>query len=264
MPPTDPGHLDRIQLADGALGSDVHLGESLTTLVAVMARLRRDCPWDAGQTHRSLVKHLIEETAETVDAIEVGSDVDLVEELGDVLLQVFFHAEIGRLESRFDIDDVAMAVTNKLIARHPYVFGDDEVPTDMMATWEGAKQAVKHRDSVLDGIADSMPTLARAAKVATRLRDTHTDGLLDNARLADAQMSGLVPPDVADDLPGGGDVSEQLADDNVSLSSSLTSDAVGQQLLATVRQAVQAGIDPDQALRDALRAWERQLRETGL
>ncbi|MCL2653850.1 MAG: MazG family protein [Propionibacteriaceae bacterium] len=193
-----------------------------------MARLRRDCPWDAEQTPRSLAKHLIEETAETVDAIESGSDADLVEELGDVLLQVVFHAEIARGEGRFDIDDVADGLVAKLIVRHPWVFGDDAAPThdNMMATWEGAKQVAKKRDSALDGIADALPTLARAAKVATRLRDNNIDAAMD----------------LVDDQP----------------------DDFGGRLLALVIEAVQSGADPDQALRDATRAWEQRVRAAGL
>lgn len=217
---------DRLALADGVLPADSTLGEALTSVVALMARLRRDCPWDAEQTPRSLAKHLIEETAETVDAIEAGSDADLVEELGDVLLQVVFHAEIAREEGRFDIDDVADALIDKLIARHPWVFGDAQAPGDMMATWEGAKQAAKHRASALDGIADSLPSLARAAKTATRLRDNH----------ADAAFAML----------------DEASDDE------------GTRLLRLVAQAVQSGVDPDQSLRDATRAWERQVRDAGL
>ena len=224
MPETDEG----LGLADGALGEDGGLGGDLRRVVAIMARLRRDCPWDAEQTHRSLTKHLVEEVAETVDAIEAGSDEDLVEELGDVLLQVVFHAEIARLEGRFDIDDVADALVAKLISRHPWVFGDDAKPSDMMATWEGAKKAQKQRDSCLDGIPDSLPALARAAKVATRLRDTH----------ADAATS--LPP-----------VSDNEA-------------SVGHKMLTMIVEAVQNGVDPDQALRDATRDWEQRVRDGGL
>ena len=218
---------DRAELADGALGSHADLGDALPRVVALMARLRRDCPWDAEQTPRSLAKHLIEETAETVDAIESGSDADLVEELGDVLLQVVFHAEIAREEGRFDIDDVADDLVTKLIGRHPWVFGDDAAPSheNMMATWEGAKQVAKKRDSALDGIADALPTLARSAKVATRLRDNHVDSAM-----------GLL-----DEHP----------------------DDFGGRLLALVVEAIQAGVDPDQALRDATRIWEQKVRAAG-
>jgi len=219
---------DSHALADGALGADVDLGDALPRVVALMARLRRDCPWDAEQTPRSLVKHLIEETAETVDAVESGTDDDLVEELGDVLLQVVFHAEIARGEARFNIDDVANTLIAKLIARHPWVFGDDAAPShdNMMATWEGAKKVAKKRDSALDGIADALPSLARAAKVATRLRDNHVDAAFE--------MTGDNPDDF------------------------------GSRLLALVVEAVQAGADPDQALRDATRAWETRVRAAGL
>jgi len=219
---------DRLTLADGALGPDPDLGDALPSVVALMARLRRDCPWDAEQTPHSLVKHLIEETAETVDAIESGTDADLVEELGDVLLQVVFHAEIARGEGRFDIDDVANTLVTKLIGRHPWVFGDDAAPShdNMMATWEGAKKVAKKRDSSLDGIADALPSLARAAKVATRLRDNHVDAAFD---MLDAQQ-----------------------------------DVFGGRLLALVVEAIQAGADPDQQLRDATRAWEQQVRAGGL
>jgi len=221
--------LDAAALADGALGSDDDLGDALSRVVALMARLRRDCPWDAEQTPRTLVKHLIEEAAETVDAIEHGTDEDLVEELGDVLLQVVFHAEIARGEGRFDIDDVANTLVNKLIGRHPWVFGDDAAPSheNMMATWEGAKQIAKKRDSALDGIADALPSLARAAKVATRLRDNHVAAAFE--MLGESQ-----------------------------------SDDFGARLLALVVEAVKAGADPDQQLRDATRAWEQKVRAAGL
>ena len=96
----------------------------LLRLSEVMQRLRAECPWDAQQSHRSLVKHLIEEAAEVTEAIEAEpvSDADLCEELGDLLMQVYFHAEIARTEQRFDIEDVARGICDKLVARHPWVF----------------------------------------------------------------------------------------------------------------------------------------------
>ena len=233
------------------------LGYGVLGLVALMTRLRRDCPWDAEQTHLSLAKHLIEETFETVDAIEAGSDDDLIEELGDVLLQVVFHAEIGRCEHKFDIDTVAGRVTEKLIARHPFVFGDAQLPSDMMATWEGAKRTEKHRDSALDGIADSMSSLARAAKVATRLSDMHID-------------DALVPPTAGEtDQAFEGSASIDVAtrqDDQVGASPNQSLDAaeVGRGLLALVVAAVKSGVDPDQALRMATREWEQYLRDSGV
>ena len=108
----------------------------LERLVGVMHALREGCPWDARQTHRSLVHYLVEETLEVVEAVEEGDDAQLVEELGDLLLQVVFHAEIAAQEGRFTIEDVARGISDKLIARHPYVFADADVPADLMGSWE--------------------------------------------------------------------------------------------------------------------------------
>lgn len=140
----------------------------LQRLVEVMRRLRRECPWDAEQTHESLVGYLVEESLEVVEAIEDGSDAALVEELGDLLLQVVFHAEIAAQQSRFTIDDVASGIADKLIARHPYVFADADVPDDLLASWEQRKRAEKGRTSALDGIPDRMSALTRAGKVLAR------------------------------------------------------------------------------------------------
>ena len=140
----------------------------LQRLVEVMRRLRRECPWDAEQTHESLVGYLVEETLEVVEAIEQGSDAALVEELGDLLLQVVFHAEIAAQQGRFTIDDVARGIADKLITRHPYVFADADVPDDLLASWEQRKRAEKGRTSALDGIPDRMSALTRAGKVLAR------------------------------------------------------------------------------------------------
>lgn len=191
-----------------------------------MRRLRADCPWDAEQTHRSLTKHLIEETAEVVDAIEQdadGADADLREELGDLLLQIYFHAEIARTEQRFDIDEVALGICDKLVRRHPWVFAGADDPEDMMGTWEAAKQAEKQRSSALNGIPSSLDTLARAAKVVSRTRHVHLD--------------------VA------------MADEPI------TAEQVGAQILAIVQRAQASGVDADQATRDALRVLEAQVQD---
>lgn len=133
-----------------------------------MHTLRRQCPWDAEQTHESLIPYLIEETLEVVEAVEDGTDAALVEELGDLLLQVAFHAEIAAQQGRFDIDDVARGITEKLIARHPHVFASEPVPDDLLSTWEQRKRAEKGRTSALDGIPGRMSALTRAAKVIAR------------------------------------------------------------------------------------------------
>ncbi len=153
--------------------SDQH--PQLERLATVMHRLRRECPWDASQTHESLVHYLIEETLEVVEAIEAGSDTDLREELGDLLLQIYFHSEIAAEEGRFDLEQVAAQISDKLIARHPYVFADTAVPDDLNASWERAKAAEKGRASVLDGIPERMSALSRAKKILSRAADHGLD-----------------------------------------------------------------------------------------
>lgn len=197
----------------------------LLRLADIMARLRVECPWDAEQTHRSLVKHLIEETAEVVEAIEAGGtdadipDDDLREELGDLLLQIYFHAEIASSQHRFNIEDVARGICDKLVRRHPWVFEGADDPEDMMGTWEAVKQAEKQRASALDGIPETLSTLARAGKVVARTRHVHLD----------------VP----------------MADEPI------TAEQLGTEVLSLVQRAQASGIDPDQATRDALRVLER-------
>lgn len=137
-------------------------------LIEVTHTLRRECPWDAEQTHESLVPYLVEETLEVVEAIEDSADSALVEELGDLLLQVAFHAEIAAQQNRFDIDDVARGIADKLVARHPHVFASEPVPDDLLSTWEQRKRAEKGRTSALDGIPGRMSALTRAAKVIAR------------------------------------------------------------------------------------------------
>lgn len=190
----------------------------LTRLVEVMHALRAGCPWDAEQTHLSLVSYLIEETAEVVEAIESGDDAHLAEELGDLLLQVVFHAEIAAEQGRFTVDDVAERIADKLVHRHPYVFTDAGIPNDLMASWEQRKRAEKGRTSALDGIPAPLDTLARATKVVSRSRH-HGVGV---------------------DLPD----------------EPLDADAAGAGLLALVARAQASGVDADQALRAAVRHLE--------
>jgi XTP/dITP diphosphohydrolase len=202
-------------------------GSRLLDLVAVMDRLRSPggCPWDAEQTHQSLVPYAVEETHELVEAIESGDRTHIVEELGDLLLQVAFHARIGQEhpESPFGIDDVAGGIVEKLVRRHPHVFADVQADTSAQVAdnWEQIKAAEKpHRTSPLDGIPESLPALARASKAAGRLS---TAGRLDLAQAAAAQ----------DDL--------------------------GSRLFALVLEARENGQDPEAELRAAVRALDAQL-----
>ncbi|PIE21379.1 MAG: nucleoside triphosphate pyrophosphohydrolase [Arachnia propionica] len=188
-----------------------------------MARLRVECPWDAKQTHRSLLSYLIEETCEVVDAVEAGSDAELVEELGDLLLQIYFHSQIASEDDRFDLDDVARGISDKLVHRHPHVFAAAETPADVHLLWEARKREEKGRTSSLDGIAESMSSLARAYKVISR-----------------ARAHGV---EVA------------LPDDNV------TEAEVGDQIIALVARAQASGLDPDAATRDAVRRLSARIRQ---
>jgi XTP/dITP diphosphohydrolase len=188
-------------------------GARLLDLVTVMDRLRTSCPWDREQTHRSLARYLLEESYETLEAIESGDATHLREELGDLLLQVFFHARIASEDpdAPYDIDQVAGGIVDKLVHRHPHVFAGLDVADadEVEANWETLKAAEKSRGSVLDGIPTALPALALADKVLGRA-----------ARVG-------VPA-----APG---------------------DALGDRLLALVVEARASGSDAEQALRDAVR-----------
>jgi XTP/dITP diphosphohydrolase len=151
----------------------VTAGHRLLDLVAVMDRLRSPggCPWDAEQTHASLVQYLVEETYETIEAIDADDREAMVEELGDLLLQVVFHARIGQeADQPFDIDDVAGGIADKLVARHPHVFGDETAQTagDVEAAWFERKRREKGRTSVTDGVPMAMPALPLIEKLLHR------------------------------------------------------------------------------------------------
>ncbi len=146
-------------------------------LLEVMAALRAPdgCPWDREQNHRSLLWHAIEEAYELMDAVEAGDDVELVEELGDLLLQVVFHAQLGRERKAFDFDQVCRVLVEKLIRRHPHVFGDVKVKDvdQVWSNWEQIKRAEKlgtqrERPSALDGIPRHLPGLMRAQKLVKK------------------------------------------------------------------------------------------------
>ncbi|MGZ8604805.1 MAG: nucleoside triphosphate pyrophosphohydrolase, partial [Actinomycetota bacterium] len=156
---------------EGPVPSSLH-GERLLDLVRVMARLRGPggCPWDAEQDHRSLARHLLEETHEALDAIDAGDRDQLREELGDVLLQVVFHAQMAADDGAWDVDDVAEGIVRKLIRRHPHVFGEVEVSgaDEVLVNWERIKEQEKGPKPLEDDIPASLPALARAAKVQRR------------------------------------------------------------------------------------------------
>lgn len=202
-------------------------------LIAVMAKLRAPggCPWDAEQTHDSLITYLVEETYELIDAIESGNRDDMIEELGDVLYQVLFHADIASTtpEENFTIQDVAAHMSAKMISRHPHVFGDRTADTaeDVMEFWDDLKKAEKPgRTSTLDGIPQSMPALALADKL-----------------LGKADGVGL-PPQHLPDAP--------LWENE---------DEIGSVLLSIVSSAKAQGFDAERALRVRLRELQEDIRE---
>ncbi|MFT4010225.1 MAG: MazG family protein [Nocardioidaceae bacterium] len=173
----------------------------LLELVEVMDRLRRECPWDKEQTHESLVKYLVEETYETVEAIESGDYAHLQEELGDLLLQVYFHARIAsEADEGFTVEDVAGGIVDKLVYRHPHVFAGLEVADadEVNANWEQLKAAEKKRESPLDGVPRALPALVLADKVLGRLGRTapiEGNGIGDRllALVQEARAAGVDP-----------------------------------------------------------------------
>lgn len=154
-------------------------------LLNVMARLRspQGCPWDREQNHKSLRWHAVEEVYELIDAIEAGDDHEMVEELGDLLLQVVFHCQLAKERGAFNFEEVARHITDKLIRRHPHVFGNIKVKDvdEVWVNWEKIKRAEKHgtrhaRASALDGIPKHLPALLRAEKLVKKARKANLLG----------------------------------------------------------------------------------------
>jgi len=255
---------------------------ALADLVDVMDRLRSPggCPWDAEQTHESLLPYAVEEVFEVVEAVETGDRAALLEELGDLLLQVVFHARVAAEHPTdpFGIDDVAAGVAAKLRRRHPHVFGDVEVSgsAEVHTNWERIKKAEKSRESALDGIPAGMPALARAEKVAGRARRAGlaVDDVVRRLASAgggvdDGAPVGRTPADgaPADGAPADG--VPDAASSDAALSDAVSPDAVspdaatrrtGRVLLAIALEAQAAGIDAEAALRGAVRDLEDALR----
>jgi XTP/dITP diphosphohydrolase len=215
----------------------------LEQLIAVLEQLRAPggCAWDAEQTHESLVRYLVEETYELIDAIESGNRDELIEELGDVLYQVIFHSDIAAHTpgEEFTLEDVAAHMTAKMVGRHPHVYAHlaDELEvnevtdtaSDVNARWDEIKKIEKpSRTSVLDGVPQGMPALALADKL-----------------LGKADKLGMTAPGLPVVADGGAESELELGD----------------QLLGIVAVARGKGLDPERALRGALRGLQEQMRE---
>jgi tetrapyrrole methylase family protein/MazG family protein len=158
---------------------------AIEDLLKVMAKLRspKGCPWDREQSHLTLRRHAIEEVYELIDAIEAGDDHEMAEELGDLLLQVVFHCQLARERGVFDFEKVCRVLVDKLIRRHPHVFGTTKVKNvdEVWANWEKIKKAEKHgthleRKSAFDGIPKHLPALLRAEKLLKKARKVSADG----------------------------------------------------------------------------------------
>jgi MazG family protein len=223
------------------------VGERLLDLVDVMARLRGPdgCPWDREQTHRTLGRHLLEEAHETLEAIDAGDRDALRDELGDLLLQVVFHAQIASDDGAWNVDDVADAIVTKLIRRHPHVFGDLEVSgsDEVLTNWElikaeeraeaGAEAAGRGvRQRVDDEIPPTLPALARAGKVQRRAAGFGFDW-----RSTDAAIGKL--REELDELSAVADGSDAVAAER----------ELGDVLFAAVSVARRLNVDPEGALR---------------
>jgi tetrapyrrole methylase family protein/MazG family protein len=236
-------------------------GAAMDDLVDFMRRLRLECPWDQEQTHASLTRHLLEESYEVLDALETfvrlegegnESDEDVAhveEELGDLLFQIVFHAELGDEEGRFNLATIADAVREKLTGRHPHVFGDTQVSgsDEVAARWEVLKRDEKGRESITDGIAWQLPSLTLYTKLLRK-------AALVDLRVRDAESSRTSAVHALSALS----LDDHGADD--STSSSDVADAWGDALSSLVEMAQWAGVDLEGVLRERSLTMRDEIR----
>ena len=210
------------------------MSSELLRLREVMDKLRSPggCPWDAEQDHESLLKYLLEESYEFIEAVENKDRTSMQEELGDLLLQVYFHSRMAEEDAYnpFNVEDVAKTVTDKLIRRHPHVFGGTKVESssEVLENWEAQKAAEKGRTSIIDGVPLAQPALPLAAKVLYRMNKLNFELEVDKPT----------------------EISEQL-----------NQDQFGDLLLGLIAQAVDLGIDPEAALRTATKSLISKIQE---
>lgn len=206
----------------------------LLRLREVMDKLRSPggCPWDAEQTHQSLLKYLLEESYEFIESVENNDRQDMQEELGDLLLQVYFHSRMAEEDTNqpFNIEDVAKSVADKLVRRHPHVFAGTKADNsqDVLENWEKQKALEKGRNSIIDGVPLAQPALPLAAKVVYRINKLNYS------------------------LP----ISQPIK-----LSDQTNQDQFGEILLGLIAQAVEKGLDPEAALRGATKSLIAQIQE---
>ena len=237
-------------------------GRAIDRLLEVMRRLRdpqSGCPWDIEQTFATIAPYTIEEAYEVADAIAVGDMAALREELGDLLLQVVYHAEIAAEAGSFDFDAVAATIADKMIARHPHVFGDAEIRSAAAQTlaWEARKAAERqakaaasgHRASVLDGVALALPALTRAEKIQKRAARVGFDWP-DSAQVFDKIHEEIdeVRAEIQAESAGGTAGSDRIEDE------------IGDLLFAVANLARHLKVDGEAALRRANGKFERRFR----
>ncbi|HEY4332174.1 MAG TPA: nucleoside triphosphate pyrophosphohydrolase [Ilumatobacteraceae bacterium] len=228
---------------------DVAVAAHYARFHALARTLREQCPWDIEQTHASLLPYLLEETYEVVDALndldpdDPSTDEALIEELGDLLYQIEFHATIAEQQGRFTIADVTQGVHDKLVHRHPHVFGAvDATTTDqVLSNWEQIKRVEKGRTSIFAGIPSSLPSLAYAFKVQKK-----------------AAGVGFDWPDISGALPKIAEEADELAAAHASGDAAHTADELGDLLFSVVNVARHLRIEPELALRAAVTKFRRR------
>lgn len=218
-------------------------GARLLDLIRIQARLRAPggCPWDAEQTHRTLARHLLEETHELLEAIDADDSDAIRDELGDLLLQVTFHAQIAADDGRWDVDDVARGLVEKLIHRHPHVFGGVEVSgsDEVLTNWEKLKAEEKGGSAPIeDDIPATLPALARASKVQRRAAGWGFEWRTPQSALAALR-------DEVDELAAAIDAEDP---DNAE-------EEIGDVLFSVVAVARKLGVDGESALRRTIRGF---------
>jgi len=218
---------------------------SIDRLREIVAKLRAPdgCPWDREQTHATLKSHLLEECYELIDAIDDQDDEALLEELGDVLLQVVLHAQMANEEGRFDFDQIADRIADKLVLRHPHVFGENKLSTSdaVLRQWDAIKRSEKQeRKSIIDGIPRTLPALAKAQKAQMK-----------------AARAGLDWPEASDVLAK---IREEISEMEVEKDTDELSEELGDLLFSIVNFARKRSLDAEDLLQTATEKFTRRFR----